>query len=156
MSYLVEYRGQEGNVSILHRLLGRLHFPANPQYKGRRVVEVSTSKLRDEILAVGNPHGINPQRYCEPTDLLSLQDKSLMLEILVDVGLLTPAKAKAALPAVEEEAPEEPEKKTLQISAAGMELAVDAGIDPTTIEGTGKDGNITKGDVQAHIDATQE
>ena len=39
------------------------------------------------------------------------------------------------------------------VSAAAEKLASEAGVDLSAIEGTGKNGNVTKGDVQAVIDA---
>ncbi len=148
MSYLVEYLGNEGNVSILHRVLGRLHFPPNPGYKNRRVIEVETSALRDELLDTGNPHGISPVRYAEPTDLLSAQNKKLMLDLLIELGLVTHQQAVDCLST----APPAPPEEEFRISPAAMELAVEHELDPTAIHGTGKDGSVTKADVQAAVD----
>jgi len=50
-----------------------------------------------------------------------------------------------------EEMPEEDDE--VNASKAARELADEAGIDLSDVEGTGKDGTVTKGDVQKAIDA---
>jgi len=131
--YLIEYIGTEGNVSVMHKVLGRVRFPENPVYKHRRIREFETSQIRDEILDQGNPHGM-PPRYSEPTDILSAQDKSLVESVLREHGLI---------PGIPEE---------VKISPAAMELAVENEVDPTKVQGTGKDGTVTKADVEAAIE----
>ena len=64
-----------------------------------------------------------------------------------------PAKAEepAPAPAPEPEAKPEPANDA-PVSPAVKKVAADAGVDPASIAGTGKDGRVTKGDVLNYID----
>jgi 2-oxoglutarate dehydrogenase E2 component (dihydrolipoamide succinyltransferase) len=57
-----------------------------------------------------------------------------------------------------EPAPEKDNGEIVDVEyTAGAEtLATESGVDLAEVEGTGKDGRITKGDVEAHIDAQAE
>ncbi len=65
------------------------------------------------------------------------------------------ADTEAAAPAAEAEAPEA-EAAEIDVTPAAAKLAEEEGIDLTTLEGTGKDGRILKGDVQDAIKARDE
>jgi small subunit ribosomal protein S16 len=59
-----------------------------------------------------------------------------------------PAEDQEAEEEVEEPAEEEESKEEISITDAARELAEEAGIDISTVEGTGKDGNILKSDIE--------
>lgn len=50
----------------------------------------------------------------------------------------------------------EAENKAVKISAAAQKLIDDNQLDVAEIKGTGKDGNITKGDVEAHLQKLED
>ena len=152
--YLIEYVGTEGNVSICHRILGRIRFPDNPKYGGRRVVEVPTAEILDDMLKAGNPYGIRPARYEEPSDLLSLHEKRLVVDVLVDLGLVDSLIANSYLNG---DAPPGmgPPLPAVKASEYALELAIEHNIDLTKITGTGAEGSILKADVEAAIEAKE-
>jgi 2-oxoglutarate dehydrogenase E2 component (dihydrolipoamide succinyltransferase) len=66
-------------------------------------------------------------------------------EIIAQID--TDAKASAAPTAPKKEIPQEKAKSAPAVMPAAQKLAAEKGIDPATIQGTGRDGRVTKGDV---------
>jgi 2-oxoglutarate dehydrogenase E2 component (dihydrolipoamide succinyltransferase) len=59
----------------------------------------------------------------------------------------TEAKAGAPAPAATKEPPAEKAKAAPPVMPAAQKIAAERGIDPSTVQGTGRDGRVTKGDV---------
>jgi 2-oxoglutarate dehydrogenase E2 component (dihydrolipoamide succinyltransferase) len=59
----------------------------------------------------------------------------------------TEAKAGAPAPAARKEPPPEKAKAAPPVMPAAQKIAAERGIDPSTVQGTGRDGRVTKGDV---------
>ncbi len=59
----------------------------------------------------------------------------------------TEAKAGAPAPAARKEPPPEKTKAAPPVMPAAQKIAAERGIDPSTVQGTGRDGRVTKGDV---------
>ncbi|HEY2338076.1 MAG TPA: 2-oxo acid dehydrogenase subunit E2, partial [Burkholderiales bacterium] len=66
-------------------------------------------------------------------------------EIIAQID--TDAKASAAPTAPKKEIPQEKARSAPAVMPAAQKLAAEKGIDPATIQGTGRDGRVTKGDV---------
>ncbi len=75
-------------------------------------------------------------------------DKGTVVAGEVIAKIDTEGKASAAAaPAVKKESPVEKAKTAPAVMPAAQKIAVEKGIDPAKIQGTGRDGRVTKGDV---------
>jgi 2-oxoglutarate dehydrogenase E2 component (dihydrolipoamide succinyltransferase) len=80
--------------------------------------------------------------------------KSGDLIAIFEEGAAAAAPAKAAKPAAKEPskgAAKEPAKEAAKLGPAARRVVEEHGVDPSTVAGSGRDGRVTKGDVEAHV-----
>ena len=130
---------------------GRVSFDPDPQRAGRRIYFFETLAQQQEALSK-NP--IGDRVFVGPTDVVDDEDMQAM-DAAVDRrlrfwGLITDDQAEgAAGPAERDHGPQEaPEPK---VSAHARKLAQEHGLDPEMIQGTGRDGTVTKADVERAV-----
>ena len=80
--------------------------------------------------------------------------KSGDLIAIFEEGAAAAAPAKATKPAAKEPskgAAKEPAKEAAKLGPAARRVVEEHGVDPSTVAGSGRDGRVTKGDVEAHV-----
>ncbi len=80
--------------------------------------------------------------------------KSGDLIAIFEEGAAAAAPAKATKPAAKEPskgAAKEPAKDAAKLGPAARRVVEEHGVDPSTVAGSGRDGRVTKGDVEAHV-----
>ena len=80
--------------------------------------------------------------------------KSGDLIAIFEEGAAAAAPAKAAKAAAKEpakEAAKAPTKEAAKLGPAARRVVEEHGVDPSTVAGSGRDGRVTKGDVEAHV-----
>ncbi|MFO0511183.1 MAG: 2-oxoglutarate dehydrogenase complex dihydrolipoyllysine-residue succinyltransferase [Gammaproteobacteria bacterium] len=80
--------------------------------------------------------------------------KSGDLIAIVEEGAAAAAPAKATKAAAKEPskgAAKEPAKEAAKLGPAARRVVEEHGVDPSTVAGSGRDGRVTKGDVEAHV-----
>ena len=80
--------------------------------------------------------------------------KSGDLIAIFEEGAAAAAPAKATKPAAKEPskgAAKEPAKESAKLGPAARRVVEEHGVDPSTVAGSGRDGRVTKGDVEAHV-----
>lgn len=98
-----------------------------------RLVSLSSHPLAPEFLPEGHPAALSDD-FGEGYD-----------------GTLKGAATVTSAPVASQSTSEEGAGEEVEASAAARELAEAEGVDLSQVEGTGKDGNITKGDVEDYI-----
>lgn len=108
---------------------------------GRRIVDFPTREMQEEAIGK-NPAG--DMMFVIPTDIVGAEEEEAMRRIVRDelqkAGLIS---APATMPS---DTPATPNATTQAIG-----LARENGLEVTDIEGSGKDGQVTKGDVEKAI-----
>ena len=127
----------DGTVATWHKQVGEA------VKRDELLVDIETDKVVLEVVA--------------PADgaLAEIHKPEGEIVLSEEVLAIFEAGAGVAAPAAGASAPAEPPKpaEAAPASPAARKLAEEQGIDPATISGTGKDGRITKEDVQRAIDS---
>ena len=80
--------------------------------------------------------------------------KSGDLIAIFEAGAAAAAPSKASKPTAKEPAKaaaKEPAKEAAKLGPAARRVVEEHGVDPSTVAGSGRDGRVTKGDVEAHV-----
>jgi 2-oxoglutarate dehydrogenase E2 component (dihydrolipoamide succinyltransferase) len=136
--------------SITEATIGEwLKNPGDPVAADEPVASLETDKVSVEVPSpVAGTMGAHAAQVGD-----TVQVGAVIGTIEAGGAAAAPAPAPAAAPAPAP-APEEP-AGDLTLSPSVRRLVLEHGLDPTQIKGTGKDGRLTKEDVQAAIDAAK-
>jgi 2-oxoglutarate dehydrogenase E2 component (dihydrolipoamide succinyltransferase) len=82
----------------------------------------------------------------------TVKSGDLIAIFVVGAAAAAPAKAtKAAAKEPSKGAAKEPAKEAAKLGPAARRVVEEHGVDPSTVAGSGRDGRVTKGDVEAHV-----
>ena len=123
----------EGTVATWHRR------PGEACKRDEVLVDIETDKVVMEVLAPGD--GVVAEILADTG--ATVQSQQLIGRFVAGVAAAAPA------PVASEPPPTEASDVTL--SPAARQLAVEHGVDPASVKGSGKGGRVTKEDVLAHV-----
>ena len=113
---------------------------------GDNLIDLETDKVTLEVAA---PNAGVIKEICKQTGDVVVTDDVLAI---IDTEATAAPSADAAAPT--ESTPSDKDEDS-RLGPAARKLIQENNLDPASINGTGKDGRITKGDVLAHIEAAQ-
>ena len=113
---------------------------------GDNLIDLETDKVTLEVAA---PNAGVIKEICKQTGDVVVTDDILAI---IDTEATAAPSADAAAPT--ESTPSDKDEDS-RLGPAARKLIQENNLDPASINGTGKDGRITKGDVLAHIEAAQ-
>ena len=120
--------------------------------RGQALFELETDKITSEGQA--EVSGRVTHKVAEGTEVAIGQVVALIDESAAAGTPATPAPAALAPATTEAPSPKSAPQSTQPLSPAARRVATETQIDPATIQGTGKSGRVTKGDLLAASEAT--
>ncbi len=154
--------------SITEAVIGEwLKKPGELVHEGDQLVDIETDKVILEITAPesGKLSSINKHKneHVESNEVIAVintdkqaaqTSKSVSVEKQTD-NVETAAKVTQLKPVAQSAPSQEPATVSAKTSPAVRKLAIENNIDIKDIQGTGKDGRITKQDIEAYIEASE-
>ncbi len=154
--------------SITEAVIGEwLKKPGELVHEGDQLVDIETDKVILEITAPesGKLSSINKHKneHVESNEVIAVintdkqaaqTSKSVSIEKQTD-NVETAAKVTQLKPVAQSAPSQEPATVSAKTSPAVRKLAIENNIDIKDIQGTGKDGRITKQDIEAYIEASE-
>lgn len=148
---LIRYEEADISTHVVKQVLhtaGPVVFEPDPQRGGRRIHFFDQLEQQQESLAF-NP--IGEKIFVVPTDVMDDEQRDA-LNAAIDERLIYHGLIQEVL----ETEPEPDPDKEKKISPAAVTLAEANGLDPQVCEGSGKDGTVTKGDVERALQQIAE